>query len=89
VLQVPQLIVCTGVMPGGTFKVAKTMKLALPVKPPYFLPLSLLSFVVALVVIRAFVAYISRSGFAPFAWYRIAFGAVILVTAYAGLVRWD
>jgi undecaprenyl-diphosphatase len=32
------------------------------------------SFVVALVVIRAFVAYVSRRGFAPFAWYRIVIG---------------
>lgn len=36
------------------------------------------SFVVALVVIRAFVAYVSRHGFAPFAWYRIVIGAVAL-----------
>ena len=34
------------------------------------------SFIVALIVIRAFVAYVSRSGFAPFAWYRIVFGAI-------------
>ncbi|MGN6497124.1 MAG: undecaprenyl-diphosphate phosphatase [Tsuneonella sp.] len=33
------------------------------------------AFVVALVVIRAFVAYVSRHGFAPFAWYRILVGA--------------
>ena len=33
------------------------------------------SFVVALAVIRAFVAYVSRHGFAPFAWYRIVIGA--------------
>jgi undecaprenyl-diphosphatase len=33
------------------------------------------AFVVALVVIRMFVAYVSRRGFAPFAWYRIAVGA--------------
>lgn len=32
------------------------------------------SFVVALGVIRAFVAYVSRHGFAPFAWYRIVIG---------------
>jgi undecaprenyl-diphosphatase len=32
------------------------------------------SFVVALAVIKAFVAYISRAGFAPFAWYRIVAG---------------
>jgi undecaprenyl-diphosphatase len=36
------------------------------------------SFVVALVVVRAFVQYISRHGFAPFAWYRIAAGALAL-----------
>ena len=34
------------------------------------------SFVVALAVIRLFVAYVSRTGFAPFAWYRIAAGAL-------------
>lgn len=34
------------------------------------------SFVVALAVIKAFVAFVSRSGFAPFAWYRIVAGAL-------------
>ena len=40
------------------------------------------SFIVALVVIKAFVAFVSRSGFGPFAWYRIAAGilAVILLS---------
>ena len=37
------------------------------------------SFVVALVVVRAFVHYISKHGFAPFAWYRIIAGAAALV----------
>jgi len=36
------------------------------------------SFVVALIVIRAFVAYVSRAGFAPFAWYRIVAGLVAI-----------
>jgi undecaprenyl-diphosphatase len=36
------------------------------------------SFVVALAVIKAFVAYVSRAGFAPFAWYRIAAGLLAL-----------
>ena len=34
----------------------------------------LVSFVVALAVIKVFVAYVSRAGFAPFAWYRIVVG---------------
>jgi len=36
------------------------------------------SFLVAIVVVKAFVHYISRHGFAPFAWYRIAVGAAAL-----------
>ncbi|WP_324828696.1 undecaprenyl-diphosphate phosphatase [Qipengyuania zhejiangensis] len=36
------------------------------------------SFIVALAVIRAFVAYVGRSGFAPFAWYRIVAGSAVL-----------
>jgi undecaprenyl-diphosphatase len=36
------------------------------------------SFLVAIVVVRAFVHYISRHGFAPFAWYRIVAGAAAL-----------
>ena len=37
------------------------------------------AFVVALAVIRLFMAYVSRSGFAPFAWYRIGAGIAALV----------
>jgi undecaprenyl-diphosphatase len=37
------------------------------------------SFLVAIVIVKAFVAYISKHGFAPFAWYRIAAGAAALV----------
>ena len=36
------------------------------------------SFLVALVVIRWFIAIVSRMGFAPFAWYRIAVGSLAL-----------
>jgi undecaprenyl-diphosphatase len=37
------------------------------------------SFLVALVVIKLFVGIVSKHGFAPFAWYRIGAGAVALV----------
>jgi undecaprenyl-diphosphatase len=36
------------------------------------------AFLMALVIIRAFVAYVSKHGFSPFAWYRIALGGVAL-----------
>lgn len=37
------------------------------------------SFFVALAVIRLFVAYVGRYGFAPFAWYRIVAGTIALI----------
>jgi undecaprenyl-diphosphatase len=43
----------------------------------------LVSFVVALVVVRAFVHYVSRHGFAPFAWYRIVVGAIALMWLFS------
>jgi undecaprenyl-diphosphatase len=40
---------------------------------------SLVSFIVAVVVVKAFVAIIQRFGFAPFAWYRIIAGVAALI----------
>ena len=37
------------------------------------------SFIVAIIVVKAFVHYISRHGFSPFGWYRIVVGSVALV----------
>lgn len=37
------------------------------------------SFIVAIVVVKAFLAIITRHGFAPFAWYRIIAGAAALI----------
>ncbi len=39
----------------------------------------LVSFVVALIVVKAFLAVVTRYGFAPFAWYRIVAGAAALI----------
>ncbi len=46
------------------------------------------SFVVALLVIRVLLRYIVKHDFTIFAWYRIAFGLIVLATAYSGLVQW-
>jgi undecaprenyl-diphosphatase len=48
-----------------------------------------MSFLCALLAVRALLRYISRHDFTPFAWYRIAFGAIVLLTAYLGLVKWS
>jgi undecaprenyl-diphosphatase len=32
--------------------------------------------------------FVGNHTFVPFAWYRIAFGCLILVTAYTGWVDW-
>jgi undecaprenyl-diphosphatase len=39
----------------------------------------IVAFITAVVVVRAFVAYVARSSFAAFAWYRIAFGVLLLI----------
>lgn len=46
------------------------------------------SFVSAFLCIRWLLRYIVRHDFTIFAWYRIAFGVVVLATAYTGLVNW-
>ena len=43
-----------------------------------------MAFLAALVVVKPFLAFVGRSGFAPFAWYRIAAGAAILGAVWAG-----
>ena len=47
------------------------------------------SFVSAFLCVRWLLRYVSHHDFTPFAWYRIAFGAVMLATAWTGLVRWN
>ena len=47
------------------------------------------AFVSAFFVVRALLRYVAHHDFVPFAWYRIAFGLVILGTGYTGLVQWS
>lgn len=49
----------------------------------------LFSFVSAWVCVRWLLRYISSHTFVPFAWYRIAFGVIVLATAWTGLVNWS
>ena len=47
------------------------------------------AFVSAFLCVRWLLRYVSHHDFTPFAWYRIVFGALILATAWGGLVKWD
>ncbi len=47
------------------------------------------SFVSAFVCIRWLIRYVATHDFRIFAWYRIVFGVVVLVTAWTGWVQWS
>ncbi len=47
------------------------------------------AFVSAFLCVRWLLRYIGRHDFTVFAWYRIAFGLIVLVTAYAHWVDWS
>ena len=46
------------------------------------------SFISAFFCVRWLLRYISTHTFVVFAWYRIAFGIIVLITAYTGMVSW-
>ena len=47
------------------------------------------AFLVAAWVVKALVRYVSNHDFTLFAWYRIGFGGLILLTAFTGMVDWS
>jgi len=47
------------------------------------------AFFSALFAVRGLIRFISNHDFTVFAWYRIVFGCVILLTAYTGIVEWS
>ncbi len=55
---------------------------------PLFAVGLLFSFISAWLCVRWLLRYISSNDFVPFAWYRIAFGIVVLVTWWSGAVSW-
>ncbi|MBI3196025.1 MAG: efflux RND transporter permease subunit [Rhodospirillales bacterium] len=46
------------------------------------------SFISALICVRWLIRYVAGHTFVPFAWYRLVFGAVVLLTAWTGMVEW-
>ncbi|MCX7192863.1 MAG: undecaprenyl-diphosphate phosphatase [Proteobacteria bacterium] len=47
------------------------------------------SFISAFLCVRWLLRYISSHDFTVFAWYRIAFGLMVLITYYSGIVSWS
>lgn len=47
------------------------------------------AFLVAAWVVKALVKFVSTHGFTVFAWYRIAFGLFILISAGSGWIQWN
>jgi len=47
------------------------------------------AFISAFICVRWLIQYVASHTFVPFAWYRIVFGVVVLITAYTGLVAWS
>ncbi len=75
-------------MGAGAYSLYKDRALLSAADIPMFVVGLVFSFLSAWVCVRWLLRYISSHSFVPFAWYRIAFGIVVLVTAYSGLVRW-
>ena len=47
------------------------------------------AFFSALLAVRGLLRFVSNHDFTVFAWYRIVFGIIILVTAYSGVIAWS
>jgi len=81
-LAVPTLIA------AGGYDLLKNRALLSAADAPIFGIGLVVAFVSAFVVIRWLIRYVATHDFKPFAWYRIAFGLVVLLTFYFGWVRW-
>lgn len=75
-------------MGAGAYSVLKNRHLLEAADLPMFAVGLVFAFFSALLCIRWLIRYVSTHDFTWFAWYRIAFGLVVLVTAWTGLVSW-
>ena len=73
---------------AGVYSAYKERALLSLADVPLFAVGLVLSFVSAWLCIRWLLGYIATHSFAGFAYYRIAFGLVVLATAWSGAVHW-
>jgi len=74
---------------AGVYSLYKERALLSVADIPLFAVGLLFSFLSAWACVRWLLRYIATHSFVVFAWYRIAFGVVVLATAYSGLVVWQ
>lgn len=73
---------------AGAYSLYKERALLSVADIPMFAVGLIFSFISAWLCVRWLLRYISTHNFVPFAWYRIVFGIIVLVTAYTGWVKW-
>jgi undecaprenyl-diphosphatase len=73
---------------AGAYSLYKERALLSAADAPMFAVGLVVSFLSAWACVRWLLRYISTHTFKAFAWYRIAFGLVVLATAWSGLVHW-
>ena len=73
---------------AGVYSLYKERALLSSADVPLFLVGLVFSFLSAWVCVRWLIRYVSSHNFNPFAWYRLAFGAMILITWYTGTITW-
>lgn len=73
---------------AGAYSLYKERALLSLADLPLFLTGLVFAFLSAWVCVRWLIRYVSSHNFMPFAWYRIAFGVLILVTSHMGWVTW-
>jgi undecaprenyl-diphosphatase len=73
---------------AGVYSIYKERAALSMADVPLFAVGLVFSFISAWLCVRWLLRYISSHSFVPFAWYRIAFGIVVLVTAWSGVVVW-
>jgi undecaprenyl-diphosphatase len=76
-------------MGAGAYSVWKERAALHVADVPLFAVGLVVSFFAAWLCIRWLIRYVSTHDFTVFAWYRIAFGAVVLWTAWSGWVNWS
>jgi undecaprenyl-diphosphatase len=75
-------------MGAGAYSVLKQRELLRWDDAPMFAVGTVVAFFSALLCIRWLIRYVSTHDFTVFAWYRIVFGGVVLITAWSGAVVW-